>query len=48
MPNFISESAKDLLKGLLQRNPKNRLGGGERDAEEIKEHIFFKDVDLIV
>ena len=31
--------------GLLQRNPQKRLGGGERDAEEIKEHIFFKDVD---
>jgi serine/threonine protein kinase len=45
IPNFISENAKDLLRGLLQRNPKKRLGGGERDAEEIKEHIFFKDVD---
>jgi len=45
IPNFISENAKDLLRGLLQRNPQKRLGGGERDAEEIKEHIFFKDVD---
>ena len=45
LPNFISENAKDLLRGLLQRNPQKRLGGGERDAEEIKEHIFFKDVD---
>ena len=31
--------------GLLQKDPKKRLGGGIRDAEEIKEHKFFEDVD---
>ena len=45
IPNYVSENAKSLLKGLLQRDPKKRLGGGIRDAEEIKEHIFFEDVD---
>ena len=45
IPDYISEDAKNLLRGLLQRDPKKRLGGGNRDAEEIKEHIFFKDID---
>lgn len=27
------------------RDPKKRLGGGPRDAEEIKEHIFFEGID---
>ena len=44
-PNFVSENAKSLLIGLLQKDPKKRLGGGIRDAEEIKEHKFFEDVD---
>lgn len=37
--------AKDLLSRLLVRDPKNRLGSGERDAEEIKTHPFFHDVN---
>ena len=45
IPQYISENAKSLLEGLLQKDPKKRLGGGIRDSEEIKEHIFFKDVD---
>ena len=45
IPDFISEDAGDLLRGLLQRDPKLRLGGGQSDAEEIKKHPFFKDVN---
>ena len=45
IPDFVSENAKSLLKGLLKRDPKKRLGGGSRDAEEIKEHKFFEDVN---
>ena len=45
IPNFVSENAKNLLRGLLQKDPKKRLGGGIRDSEEIKEHKFFEDVD---
>ena len=45
IPNFVSENAKNLLMGLLQRDPKKRLGGGIKDSEEIKEHKFFEDVD---
>lgn len=29
----------------MNRNPAKRLGAGPRDSEDIKSHIFFKDVD---
>jgi len=44
-PPFMSPAAKDLLSKLLVRDPKSRLGSGERDAQELKEHPFFADVD---
>jgi RAC serine/threonine-protein kinase len=40
-PRTISENAKSLLKGLLIKNPKQRLGGSEEDVEEIMRHPFF-------
>jgi len=46
-PPFMSENAKDLLSKLLIRDPKDRLGSGERDAVELKEHPFFSDVDWV-
>ena len=45
IPNFVPKEAAELLKRLLERNPNKRVGGGDRDAEEIKEHPYFKDVD---
>lgn len=27
---------------LLRRSPERRLGAGERDAEEVKKHLFFR------
>jgi protein-serine/threonine kinase/serum/glucocorticoid-regulated kinase 2 len=30
---------------LLERDPHLRLGGGPRDAADIKEHPFFSDID---
>ena len=44
-PPFMSEDAKSLLSKLLVRDPKNRLGSGERDAGELKEHDFFRSID---
>lgn len=29
----------------MSKNPLKRLGAGERDAEEIKEHDFFKGIN---
>eukprot|EP01095_Lingulamoeba_sp_RSL-Kostka_P006902 TRINITY_DN2189_c0_g2_i1.p1 TRINITY_DN2189_c0_g2~~TRINITY_DN2189_c0_g2_i1.p1 ORF type:complete len:680 (+),score=222.73 TRINITY_DN2189_c0_g2_i1:197-2041(+) len=44
-PNSFSPEAKSLLRGLLQRDPKLRLGSGKNDAEELKSHPFFKNID---
>ena len=40
-----SDDFKDLIKRLLYHNPNKRLGGSEEDAEEIKKHPFFKNVN---
>ncbi|KAJ7638601.1 kinase-like domain-containing protein [Roridomyces roridus] len=40
----INEDGKQFVKGLLNRNPKHRLGA-VRDAEELKEHPFFASID---
>lgn len=44
-PPFVTADARDLLRKLLIRDPKDRLGSGEKDADEIKEHPYFHDVD---
>lgn len=44
-PPQISPLAKDLLSRLLVRDPKDRLGSGEADAQELKSHEFFFDVN---
>lgn len=41
----ISEQAEDLIRLLLNKNPKERLGS-KNDASEILEHPFFEDLDL--
>ncbi|KAL6705757.1 Serine/threonine-protein kinase [Coniothyrium glycines] len=40
----LSTEGRNFVKGLLNRNPKHRLGA-TRDAEELKAHPFFADVD---
>ena len=45
IPDYISKEAADLLRRLLERDPNKRLGGSIKDAQEIKEHSYFKDVD---
>ncbi|KAH9482608.1 Serine/threonine-protein kinase SCH9 [Psilocybe cubensis] len=42
----INDEGKQFVKGLLNRNPKHRLGA-VRDAEELKEHPFFKGIDWV-
>lgn len=39
----VSDQAKDLLSKILIKDPTKRLGAGERDAEEIKEHPWFTE-----
>jgi serine/threonine protein kinase len=45
IPNFVSPEAAEILRRLLERDPNKRLGGSIKDAQEIKEHPYFKDVD---
>ncbi|KAI1776557.1 kinase-like domain-containing protein [Hypoxylon cercidicola] len=40
----LSQEGRNFVKGLLNRNPKHRLGAVD-DAEELKRHPFFGDVD---
>ncbi|OMJ90296.1 hypothetical protein SteCoe_7315 [Stentor coeruleus] len=44
IPASLSLDAKELIKDLLQRDPAKRLGA-LRDAEEVKQHRFFKGID---
>lgn len=41
----ISQSARSLLEGLLQKDRTKRLGAQEGDFEEIKNHPFFRTID---
>jgi serine/threonine protein kinase SCH9 len=40
----LSNEGRSFVKGLLNRNPKHRLGAN-RDAQELIEHPFFDDID---
>ncbi|BFZ62958.1 Serine/threonine-protein kinase [Saitoella coloradoensis] len=42
--DVLSQEGRNFVKGLLNRNPKNRLGA-TRDAAELKEHPFFDNID---
>jgi len=44
-PRYLNPVVVDLLKGFFIRDPDARLGGSPRDAEEIKEHEWFEDVN---
>ncbi|CAD8149358.1 unnamed protein product [Paramecium pentaurelia] len=44
IPRTMSEEAKDLIRSLLVRDPSQRLGA-KADAEEIKKHVFFKNIN---
>ncbi|KIR30282.1 AGC/PKC protein kinase [Cryptococcus deuterogattii 99/473] len=45
-PITMPRDAVSLLQRLLTRDPIRRLGAGEGDAEEIKQHLFFRDVNF--
>ena len=41
----ISDEAKDLIAGLLCRNPKQRLGS-KNDYKDIMNHPWFNEIDI--
>jgi len=44
-PRSLSSRSHTLLLGLLTKDPNKRLGSGPKDAEEIKHHIFFSEIN---
>ncbi|RMC08511.1 hypothetical protein DUI87_14757 [Hirundo rustica rustica] len=44
-PRFLSTEAISIMRRLLRRNPERRLGAGEKDAEDVKKHHFFRQID---
>ena len=45
IPANMGSEAKNFILALLNRNPNKRLGSGDGDAEEVKQHKFLADVD---
>ena len=45
-PSYLTEDAKTILRGLLQRKVEERLGSGPTGTEEIKGQAFFKQLDF--
>eukprot|EP00049_Salpingoeca_infusionum_P017562 m.353468 g.353468 ORF g.353468 m.353468 type:complete len:471 (+) comp16770_c0_seq1:146-1558(+) len=46
LPDHLSAQAKDILSKLLNKNPMERLGGGEADGKEVMAHPFFVSLDF--
>ncbi|KAG8561879.1 hypothetical protein GDO81_015511 [Engystomops pustulosus] len=44
-PQEMSEMVKDLIRGLLMKDPKKRLGCGPAGSDEIKKHPFFQTLN---
>lgn len=44
-PAYVSPVAKDMLGQLLARDPKDRLGAGPGDGDEVKVHAWFAGID---
>lgn len=40
-PSYLSDEVWDFITRLLVKDPRRRLGGGPRDAKDLKEHPFF-------
>lgn len=43
--NYLSSNAVNFLKALFVKDPDQRLGSGVNGLNELKSHIFFKDID---
>ncbi|TMW61499.1 hypothetical protein Poli38472_012690 [Pythium oligandrum] len=45
IPDYLGPNARDLIQGLLHRDPKQRLGSGPTGDKEIFDHPFFSTID---
>ncbi|XP_055516211.1 serine/threonine-protein kinase N2-like [Leucoraja erinacea] len=46
-PRFLSTEAISIIRKLLRKNPKHRLGTSDQDAEEVKKEMYFVEVDWV-
>ena len=46
MKSYFSAEAKNLLTGLLEREPSKRLGSSSDDSNELKRHPWFKKISF--
>ena len=46
LPKYLSRNARSLFLGLLERDPRRRLGSSKLDAQEIKKHAFYNDINF--
>ena len=44
LPDFLSDEAKDLLWRLLTKDPNERLGSSQNDAQDVKLHPWFANI----
>ncbi|GFU24867.1 ribosomal protein S6 kinase beta [Nephila pilipes] len=44
-PDYVTQVAKHLIEKLLQKHVSERLGNGPSDAEPIKEHAYFDEMN---
>eukprot|EP00768_Dysnectes_brevis_P007921 gnl/Dysnectes_brevis/690_a761_2746.p1 GENE.gnl/Dysnectes_brevis/690_a761_2746~~gnl/Dysnectes_brevis/690_a761_2746.p1 ORF type:complete len:516 (+),score=139.23 gnl/Dysnectes_brevis/690_a761_2746:1111-2658(+) len=44
-PSYMSDSCKDIIEGLLVRDPRRRLGSRKGGVEELKQHPWFRGLD---
>jgi len=45
-PIHMPRESVSILQKLLMRDPERRLGSGEMDAEEVKTHPYFRNVNF--
>ncbi|KAL6178145.1 hypothetical protein ACLB2K_049664 [Fragaria x ananassa] len=45
LPPYLTTDAHSLLKGLLQKEPSQRLGSGPSGGDDIKRHKWFKTIN---
>lgn len=44
-PTRLTDNARSVLSGLLEKRPTKRLGGGPDDAKEVMKHKFFETIN---
>ncbi|KAM1377502.1 hypothetical protein ACFX11_039252 [Malus domestica] len=45
LPSYLTSEAHSLLKGLLQKDPSQRLGNGPNGGDNVKSHKWFRSIN---